>query len=80
MNRYIVLSSWQLLLGAILVGVISAALGAVNTRRMDQQLLPEVLVDKAGACVRVVNYDNGHAFTCTDVDVILRRYRKATGT
>ena len=41
------------------------------------RLLPEVYISTDdGKCVKVVNFDNGHAFTCNDVDVILRRYKK----
>ena len=45
---------------------------------MDYRTLPVVNYDKTGACTSVQNYENGHAFNCADVDVLLRRYRIVT--
>jgi hypothetical protein len=76
MPRYTNLSTVQLLLLSLLIAAFVAVLASINTWYMDQRLLPEVHVDKAGACVKVVNFENGHAFNCGDVNVLLRRYRQ----
>lgn len=37
--------------------------------------LPEVQIEaQSNTCLRVRNFANGDAYTCDDVDVILRRY------
>ena len=36
--------------------------------------LPEVYIGVDSSCVKVVNYKNGDAYTCSDKDVILRKY------
>jgi hypothetical protein len=76
--RYTTLSTVQLLLLALVMSVLVAVLVSINSWYQDFHLLPEVHTDKAGACVKVVNYENGHAFNCNDVNVLLRRYRKVT--
>lgn len=73
--RYITLTNWQLLVLSALLSVLSAVLIAINTWYIDTRLLPEVHVDGSGQCIKVVNFENGHAFNCQDVNVILRRYR-----
>ena len=73
--RYINLTTLQLLLLTLLLSVLSALLVALNSWYLDYRLLPEVHVDGAGACIKVINFENGHAFNCNDVNVILRRYR-----
>jgi hypothetical protein len=76
--RYTTLSAIQLLLLSIVMSILVALLLAINTWYLDFRLLPEVHVDKAGACIKVVNFENGHAFNCQDVNVLLRRYRTVT--
>jgi hypothetical protein len=78
MMRYTTLSTFQLLLLAIVMSVMVAVLISINSWYQDYRLLPEVFVDGAGACIKVVNFENGHAFNCNDVNVLLRRYRKVT--
>ncbi len=73
--RYITLTSWQLFILSFLMSVLVAALVSINTWYMETRLLPEVHVDDSGQCIKVVNFENGHAFNCQDVNVILRRYR-----
>lgn len=75
--RFATLTTFQLLLMTLMMGIIAALLVAVNTWYMTFILLPKVHVDVAGACVKVENFENGHAFNCNDVDVLLRRYRKS---
>lgn len=73
--QFITLKNTQLFLLALLVGLISAGLVLSFQIYQSQQLLPLVVVDKAGACTKVLNFENGHTFGCQDVDVVLRRYR-----
>lgn len=76
--RYTTLSTVQLLLLAVFMSLIVALLVSINSWYQDYRLLPEVYSDKAGVCVKVVNFENGQAYNCNDVDVLLRRYRKVT--
>ena len=70
-------SGKQLFLFAVLVSIITSSLIGINNYINQYRLLPEVHVSTTDdKCVKVVNFENGHAFTCNDVDVILRRYRK----
>jgi len=70
-------SGKQLFLFAVLVSIITSSLIGINNYVNQYRLLPEVYVSADDdKCVKVVNFENGHAFTCNDVDVILRRYRK----
>ena len=78
--RFVTLTSIQLLVMTCLVSILVSTLVALNMWYMDFRLLPEVHVDGAGACVKVVNYENGHAFNCNDVNVVLRRYRTVAPT
>lgn len=76
--RYATLSTVQLLLLSVVISVLVAVLVSINSWYQDFRLLPEVHSDKTGACVKVVNFENGHVFNCNDVNVLLRRYHKAT--
>lgn len=70
-------SGKQLFMFAVLVSIITSSLIGINNYINQYRLLPEVQVSATDdKCVKVVNFENGHAFTCNDVDVILRRYRK----
>lgn len=73
--RYTTLSTLQLLALSLLISILVAVLVSINTMYQDYRLLPEVHVDNAGACVKAVNFENGHAFNCQDVNVLLRQYR-----
>jgi hypothetical protein len=75
-SRYTVISNLQLFVLAILVGLFSASAVVLNSMYHSYKLLPQVIIDGNGQCVKVVNFENGHAFTCQDVDVVLRQYRK----
>jgi hypothetical protein len=68
------ISTWQLLLLAVVMSVLIAVLVSVNSWYMDYRTLPMVYKD-AGVCTKVENFENGHAFNCNDVNVTLRRYR-----
>ena len=73
--NYYQVTGFQLFFTAIVVGVISAALITINTIGMEYLQLPEVHIGANGTCALVTNYKNGDAFTCNDVDVVLRKYR-----
>lgn len=74
--KYYQVSNLQLFLMAILIGIIAAALITINIMVKEYLLLPTVMVDREDKCASVVNYKNGDAYTCADVGVILRNYRK----
>ena len=76
--KFATLSNFQLFTMTLLMAIITALLVCINTWYMTFILLPKVHVDAAGACVKVENFENGHAFNCNDVDVLLRQYRKST--
>jgi len=73
--RYATLSTLQLLCLAIVMSLLTAVLVSINMWYMDYRILPVVFRDASGTCTKVENFENGHAFNCADVDVILRRYR-----
>lgn len=73
--RFVTLSTVQFLVLTLAMAAVTAVLVSINTWYLDTRLLPEVHQDAAGQCIKVVNFENGHAFNCNDVNVILRRYR-----
>jgi len=73
--RYVVLTYTQLLLLAVFCSIITAVLLVINSWYKEFTLLPEVHRNSAGVCTRVVNFQNGQAFNCEDVNVLLRQYR-----
>ena len=76
--KYTTLSTFQLLLLTTLMSILTAVLVSVNSWYLMFTQLPLVQVDRAGACVKVDNFQNGHAFNCNDVGVLLRQYRSKT--
>ena len=76
MNLFTV-STKQLLMFVILSSILTTCLIGINNYFNQYMLLPEVHISKDGKCIKVINFENGHAFTCDDVDVLLRRYKKA---
>lgn len=72
--KYFQVSTCQLFIMAMLVGIISASLIMINTAARDYLQLPLVIMSSDN-CVSVMNYRNGEAFTCGDVGVVLRNYR-----
>ena len=74
--RYTTLTSIQLFVLAIVVGLISGGMVVAALKYQEIQLLPVVTLTPAGECIKVTNFENGHAFGCPDVNVLLRRYRK----
>lgn len=77
MMRYSTLSTAQLLVLTFVMSILTALLVSINSWYMIWIKLPVVHMDKAGECVKVENFENGHAFNCADVNVLLRQYRKS---
>lgn len=74
--KYYQVSNLQLFVMAILIGIIAAALITINIMVREYLLLPTVIVDREDKCASVINYKNGDAYTCSDVGIILRNFRK----
>lgn len=74
-KKYFQVTTYQLFLMAILTGVVAGALVIINTAAMDYLQLPMVTYAD-GKCASVSNFKNGDAYTCAEVDVTLRHYRK----
>lgn len=73
--KYTTLSNPQLLVMTILTGLIAGAISIAASMYREYAVLPIVHKTPAGECVKVVNFVNGHAFSCPDVNVLLRQYR-----
>jgi len=78
-TRYTTLTYFQVFLLALLTGFIAGAVVLAYTQYTAYRVLPQVVSGADGKCVKVVNFENGHAFGCPDVDVLLRRYRPVSG-
>jgi hypothetical protein len=74
--RFYTISTKQILLLGLVLSIITSALITINISLKSYLLLPEVVQKADGTCIKVINYENGHAFNCNDVSVILRQYRK----
>jgi hypothetical protein len=74
--KYYSVTTKQILLMSAVMAIIISALVTINNSLRDYLLLPQVVQKDDGTCVKVINFENGHAFNCNDVNVILRRYRK----
>ena len=72
--RYLTVTTFQLVLLVLLMSIITTAFGCGFLFYMHNKMLPEVYLN-GEQCVKVVNYENGHAFGCQDVGVLLRQYR-----
>lgn len=73
----------QLITATILSALISAGSVVGYFQYKEQQarrFLPEVQVSVEDKCVVVVNFKNGDAYNCEDVDVLLREYNKKLST
>lgn len=74
-KKYFQVTTFQLMLMAILTGITAAAIVIINIRINDYLHLPEVDFGPTGQCISVANYQNGEAYQCADVDTVLRNYR-----
>jgi hypothetical protein len=75
-KTYHVVSTGQLLSGALTTGFFAAAAVAFTYMFLTYLDLPEVQVNPDGKCVKVINYKNGDGYQCSDVDVVLRKYHR----
>jgi tRNA A58 N-methylase Trm61 len=69
-------STSQLLMAALLAALIAAGSVVGYEQYKEHQALPEVQQTADTKCVRVINFKNGDAYNCEDVDVVLRQYKK----
>lgn len=74
-NKYYQVSGTQLFIVSVLIGIIAAALITINIMIKEFLMLPVVITDSDNRCINVVNYQNGDAYTCSDVSIILRNFR-----
>lgn len=74
---YYSVKTGQILMASLLSALISAGSVAGFMLYKDRQELPLVQLDEIGKCAQVINYKNGDAYNCQDVNVLLRQYRKA---
>lgn len=75
--KYSIISTGQLIAISTIIPVITALLVSINSLTIIYFHLPIVHIDNTNACIKVDNFENGQAFNCNDVDVVLRRYRKS---
>ncbi len=75
-KRFYQVSGIQLFFTGLLVGVVSACLVLINIMVKDYLQLPIVQRGSDGACAAVLNFKNGEAYTCNDLDITLRNYRE----
>ena len=75
--KYTTLTNLQLFFMTVLIGLIAGVVSVGASMYREYQVLPVVHMSGAD-CVKVVNYQNGHAFSCPDVDVLLRQYRSVS--
>lgn len=73
--KYNLVTNVQLIFASTLMGLIAGLVTVSYLLWQDYRTLPIVVKTQGGQCVKVINFINGHAFTCNDVDVILRQYR-----
>jgi hypothetical protein len=69
-------TTMQLLTATVMSALISAGSVVAYGQYKDLQALPEVNLNVEDKCVKVMNFKNGDAYNCEDVDVVLRQYKK----
>lgn len=69
-------SNIQLAVNSLLIGAVAGLTVIAFQLWHNYRLLPTVEQDVTGTCLRVINYQNGDAYNCSDVDVVLRNYKK----
>lgn len=75
MSLYAV-SMKQVIINSLLISLVSASLVILFILTKEYFLdLPDVYKNTEGKCVKVVNFKNGDAYNCNDVDVTLRKYQ-----
>lgn len=68
-------SNAQMMFTTVLTSLIAAGTTVSYIQLKERQALPEVSLNAQGKCVKVLNFKNGDAYNCEDVDVILRNYK-----
>jgi hypothetical protein len=64
----------QLIVNSLLISIVSAAVVILFLLVKEYWELPDVYRNEKSECVKVVNYKNGDAYNCNDVNIILRKY------
>lgn len=65
----------QLIINSLLISLVSSAVVVLFMISKEYFLdLPDVYKNLDNKCIKVVNFKNGDAYNCNDVDVILRKY------
>lgn len=73
MSSYII-SQRQLLGSVIMIAIFLATVVGFTVAFFDYFNQPEVYLDGAGKCIKVINFRNGDGYSCQDVNVTLRKY------
>jgi hypothetical protein len=73
-------SNKQLILNSFLMAIILAIVTISYIEYKDRRELPEMQTTSDGKCVKVINYKNGDAYNCNDVNVVLRHYKTSVVT
>jgi len=64
----------QLIVNSLLISIVSASVVILFLLVKEYWELPDVFRNEKSECVKVVNYKNGDAYNCNDVNIILRKY------
>lgn len=65
----------QLIINSLLISLVSASLVILFMVAKEYFIdLPDVYKNLDGKCIKVINYQNGDAYNCNDVDIVLRKY------
>ena len=78
-KKYQLVTNSQMIVFGIFVAIIASCIVIAVQFGQDYMSLPQV-IKNGDDCASVINYKNGDAFTCPDVDVILRKYRIKTSS
>ena len=69
-----IISTCKIVLAALIIGVICGFFGVMYFEFCRYRELPIVEFTNK-TCKNVINFKNGDAYNCNDVNVVLRRYR-----
>lgn len=69
-------STLQLIAAAVLQSVITASCVIYYDQYKEKQHWPQVTINANDECIKVVNFNNGEAYNCQDIDIVLRQYVK----
>jgi hypothetical protein len=77
MSMYTVTTA-QILCATVLSAFISAGSVVGYQQYKEHQSIPVVQQNQDSKCIKVINFKNGDAYNCEDIDVVLRDYRRTT--